>query len=246
MDDANRLRELRATPRNLRVDANAFPGASYRPAMTTAASSPLRIDADNNIRLSDATLWAGFAAAWEPRADGVRVLAHARVGGGAVAEESDEHHWAAWAPASRAAFIAACDAADDRFRAAGSLLCLLPRAADALSDVPGVLTFLRQRAASSLRIVLDPVLLLTPSMLGHAEDHLARAILSIGAMPGVAAIIVRNLSRDAEFLVPCRFGEGVLDQRWILGPLAELKKSGAAMPPLVVCAGDEAAVADLA
>lgn len=197
----------------------------------------LTIDAAGNIANPDGSPWASWAARWTPSTTAPRVLTTS------AKPSEDERQWAAWSPAARAEFLGRCDDADATFRAAGQTLCILPHAADPLSDVPGVLTFLRQRGTSNVRVVLDPALLLTASMIANAEDHLARAILSIGQMPGLEAIILRNIqpTDDGSFeSVPLE--AGILPAALLLGPAKQLPPS----VPIAVLAADSGSVASRA
>jgi hypothetical protein len=189
----------------------------------------LTIDAAGNIANPDGSPWASWSQSWAPSTAAPRVLTTSSK------PSDDERQWAAWSPAARAEFLGRCDDVDAPFRYAGKTLCILPRASDPLSDVPGTLTFLRQRGTSNVRVVLDPALLLTSSMLGNAEDHLTRAILSIGQMPGLEAIILRNIkpADDGSFL-SVGLVEGVLPPALLVGPAKQLPQG----VPIAVLASD--------
>jgi|GEM_PF-3746925 len=202
----------------------------------------LVLDADGHLRDGSA-LWAAAGHDWSAPGDAPRRLAFSCVSPRPEAPD-EASSWAPWSPAARAEFLGRCDEADDVFRAEGKMLCLVPRASDPLSDVPGVLTFVRQRSQSNVRIVLDPVLLLVESMLKTADDHLGRAILAIGPMPGVEALLLRNVSRAPDgALRPAPLSEpgGLLRPecfRELLLELARVEQSSVSRVPVGVMAED--------
>lgn len=99
----------------------------------------------------------------------------------------------------------------------------MPAAAHVLSDPQSCLTFLRARAGQPFGLMLDPALLLTPAMLGRAEDHLRRAMEALGRHPAVAALRLTNIqisrAEQGPSLRPEPLHRGVLDAR-LLASLA--------------------------
>lgn len=76
--------------------------------------------------------------------------------------------------------------------AVGAEICLRPEAAHVLSDLPSCLVFLRSAAAARVRLLLDPMAMLTPAMVAHAEDHLERILGTLGPHPAVAGLMLAN------------------------------------------------------
>ena len=113
-----------------------------------------------------------------------------------------------WMPAGRAALAAFCDSAARPLGLAGKRMCFRPHHRHVLSDVQGSLSFLRERDGQPFGIALSPADLLTPDMLRDAEDHLARAIGSLGHLADV--VIVEDLRPGPDGLERVPFGEGVL------------------------------------
>src|SRR5262245_4742024 len=94
----------------------------------------------------------------------------------------------AWMPAARSAFerlVAVLEGANV------PNLCLWPHAAAAVSDVPSILSFMAAPGrADRWRFLLDPVSLLTPSMMARAEDHLTRLFEALAQHPSLAAVLL--------------------------------------------------------
>lgn len=159
------------------------------------------------------------------RADSEHVVASAGSLSGGPASESDPD-----APArallrmntgeGMARLLEAVSSLRDPLEMAGSRLCLRPRAADVLSDLPSCLTFLRSPAAAAARLVLDPMALLTPSMLERADDHLERILGTLGGHPQVAALMLTNAGPDGAGRPFTPIGlhreEGVVDSRRLI------------------------------
>lgn len=70
----------------------------------------------------------------------------------------------------------------------GRTLCLWPRATDAVSDIPGILAFMRAHAA--WKFLLDPAALLTPEMEKRAEDHAERMLEALAGHPALVGLVV--------------------------------------------------------
>lgn len=93
-----------------------------------------------------------------------------------------------------------------------------PRAGDVVSDVPSTLAF--ARAHTGVSILLDPVSLLTGSMMGDVEDHLSRVFEVLGGHGAVGAVGLWNLApgSDVEGVRVSPVHRGVIRPR-LLGEL---------------------------
>lgn len=111
-----------------------------------------------------------------------------------------------WLPAPRERFVATLQSISAQ-RSGGSI-CLWPQAPGAISDVPSLLSFMRSHgesaapggrlSGSSWRFLLDPVGMLTLSMLPHAADHLARLFSTLGGHPDVMAVLLCGWEADPQ------------------------------------------------
>lgn len=110
----------------------------------------------------------------------------------------------------------------------GPSLCVRPRAADVLSDVPSCLVFLRSAAAARARLVVDPIAMLTPSMAERAEEHLERIYEGLAGHTGVEAVVVWNAALGGDgALRPVGLHEpGLVDARWLVGLAARCAGPG--------------------
>ena len=70
----------------------------------------------------------------------------------------------------------------------GRKLVLWPRATDAVSDVPSILTFLRGHPG--WEFMLDPMALMTEEMLPRRMEHAMRMLEALGAHPALAGLVV--------------------------------------------------------
>lgn len=124
------------------------------------------------------------------------------------------------------ALAATCDALAPQFERHGKRLLLVPHARHVLSDARSALTWWCERVIpgldpSSVRqppvgarafgLALDAGALLEPSMIPDVQDHLQSLFAAFG--PRVDAVILRDVrpsDQDADRLIPCAAGEGVL------------------------------------
>lgn len=144
-----------------------------------------------------------------------------------------------WMPAGRAALAAFCDSAARPLGLAEKRMCFRPHHRHVLSDVQGSLSFLRERDGQPFGIALAPADLFTPDMLGDADDHLARAIGSLGHLADL--VIVDDLRPGPDGLERVPFGEGALPA----GRYARLLLEHVpAATPIVLPAAGFAAVAE--
>jgi hypothetical protein len=114
-----------------------------------------------------------------------------------------------WGPKGWAALEARCDALAGELDGAdrsGTRLLLLAHASDVLSDTQRCLTFLTKRGGGvgGFGVVIDPMALLTESMLERAGDHLARVAASVLPAYGVAAMVVH----------PAAYGSRIPESAW--------------------------------
>lgn len=92
----------------------------------------------------------------------------------------------AWMPGQRARAMMGLEALERM--AHGRKLVLWPRATDAVSDVPSILTFLRGHPG--WEFMLDPMALMTEEMLPRRMEHAMRMLEALGAHPALAGIVV--------------------------------------------------------
>lgn len=151
-------------------------------------------------RVSDALVDnAGSVHAWVSALNPLRDVIPARGWGrGAMvlfsggAHAGDDEERPAWMPQSRERFTLAAKALD----ALGGDIWVWPRFDHALSDIPGVQTFLR--AHERFGLLFDPIAMLAPSMLAQAEDHLARMFQVFGPHPQTRAVMLTNIAPGSE------------------------------------------------
>ena len=119
----------------------------------------------------------------------------------------------------------------------GVALWARPHAGDVMGDVPA----LRQIAAGKTgidRILLDPAGLLTPGMLGEAEDHLQRMIEPLEGTARIGATLVTNVEPEIDTggasLRRVPISAGVLDSAVLLAFAQRAGRAG----PVCVLPGD--------
>lgn len=127
-----------------------------------------------------------------------------------------------WGRAGREAFEGLCDRLAETARPRGVTVLLRPHARHVLSDTPSCAAFLRRRAGDGLGLLLDPASMLTPSMLAHGAEHVARIVGDLASMIGVGAVLLANVERT---------GPGNDDLR-----LAPLTRGELDAPPLAAAA----------
>lgn len=97
----------------------------------------------------------------------------------------------AWMPRHQAKLREFIDHAAQSARTSTSpslALIAWPRVDDAISDVPGIMTFLR--TTPGWQVLLEPLALLTPDMHALAEEHLARILGTFAGHPGVWGVLM--------------------------------------------------------
>jgi hypothetical protein len=117
-----------------------------------------------------------------------------------------------------------CDDVEPALRAHGRTLCFRPHHRHVLGDVHASVKLLRDRAGGPFEVLLSPGDLLAPSMLGQAEDHLARMFAHLGPIAaGVLLFDVATTAESAEtgLLQHRRLGEGLLPMPLVASLLAE-------------------------
>jgi hypothetical protein len=104
-----------------------------------------------------------------------------------------------WGPRGWGELDAFCGRIAPVLASRGLTLCFRPHARHVLSDVPSCLRFLRGRAEHAggggrlFGLLLDPVSMLTGSMVSSAEDHVARILDALGGAEGVCGLLVANV-----------------------------------------------------
>ncbi|MFI4897013.1 MAG: hypothetical protein ACIARR_04225 [Phycisphaerales bacterium JB059] len=141
-----------------------------------------------------------------------------------------------WTPEGWKALDRWLDDTLPRLDASGHALLLRPDAGHILSDARSCLSILQQRQTPNLRLLLDPVAMLTPDMLPDAEDHLRRFLDALLHHPATAAVILTDATPERDRLTPRALGDGVLDPG-LLDRLIE-RVLAAEVPPVLL--GDPA------
>ncbi|MEO0511730.1 MAG: hypothetical protein AAF108_02385 [Planctomycetota bacterium] len=104
--------------------------------------------------------------------------------------DDDETGVRTWSDAGWSAFRAWLTGALPRARDAGGTVVVRPRATHVLSDPQRCYAILEEFDEPAMGVLLDPVGMLAPSMLGFAEDHLRRAFGAIGRHPRLAGVVL--------------------------------------------------------
>lgn len=147
---------------------------------------------------------------------------------GWVGESAFDRDFRTWMKPAWDALERACEAF------AGTELCLLPHPRHILSDAQSCLSLLRRFEGRPVRLVLDAAGLLTGSMLGAAEDHLARVFDALGHHPAVSLIRLTNVERDEgddDFLRPAPLHRGLLDPALLV---QSLRRAGHSHVPVAL------------
>jgi hypothetical protein len=104
---------------------------------------------------------------------------------------NDDDHPHAWMPRHQARFRSFIDHAARSTHARASpppAFLAWPRVDDAISDVPGIMTFLR--TTPGWQVLLEPAALLSPDMHALAEEHLARILGTFAGHAGVWGVLM--------------------------------------------------------
>ncbi|MCH2145183.1 MAG: hypothetical protein MK082_08565 [Phycisphaerales bacterium] len=120
----------------------------------------------------------------------------------------------------------------------GRRLCLVPHARHVLNDVQGSINLIRERAGSPIEVALAPASLLTPSMLGTLEDHLARCFETLAEHAPFLFLHDVQVDVEDDRLLPTPLGEGILDQEIVR---RMIDRHWPEDRPIVIPAGDLAA-----
>lgn len=98
-----------------------------------------------------------------------------------------------------------------------------PHHRHAVSDGQSIMTLARRWADEGPRefgVCLEPTALLTPAMLGDAEDHLARVLDALSDQPALRVVVFSSAARVTidgdEHLVPCPPGLGVVEPELVM------------------------------
>jgi hypothetical protein len=89
---------------------------------------------------------------------------------------------------------------------------------DVLSDAPSCIRFLDRReewgggssGVDRLGILLDPAAMIAPSMIATAEDHIARILEIVAALPGVDGVVAANIKAHNGQAVATPFHMGMV------------------------------------
>lgn len=114
----------------------------------------------------------------------------------------------------------------------GGTLLVRPHHAHLVSDVPSCRRLVRD--LPGVRLLLDPVSMLAPSMLRDADDHLRRIVEELG--PSGAAVVLCGCMGGGDALRPCPFGDGLVSPSLLLGAL---ERTGGGLARLVEAADEE-------
>lgn len=109
--------------------------------------------------------------------------------GRVIARQGASGHRVPWGPAAWDALHAACAAAAPA-AGSGRTLCVWPDGSGVLSDAPSTRSWLDRRAPEGFELLLDPAAWITPSMRGHAPDHLERIFEQLGGHPRVVGVML--------------------------------------------------------
>jgi hypothetical protein len=77
--------------------------------------------------------------------------------------------------------------------------------------------FLRKREAQGVRLLLDPVGMLTGAMVKDAADHLERILGALGGSEVLAGVVVSGAVAAGEEVSHAPLGGGVLDAGMVVG-----------------------------
>lgn len=140
-----------------------------------------------------------------------------------------------WGPAALAQFNALCDELTPALEAVGAHVLFRTHARHVLCDAQRCLNFARAREGGPLGFVLDPALLMEPSMMEKAGDHLRRMVGALG--PFASAVLVSDVEGAGEDEVrPAPAGAGV----WGAELLGEVVREGVPESTPLITAGDGA------
>ncbi len=101
-----------------------------------------------------------------------------------------------WGPAGWETLAAWCDRLSPELAAAGVEMWLRPHACHVLSDAQRCLTFVRSRGPGPIGLLLDPLSMLTESMMPDAPDHLVRIFDALAAAAGVRGLWLPPVRED--------------------------------------------------
>lgn len=153
-------------PRNI----GTVPGG---PVMRFTHANPLGAEFEREIAPATTVVaWAGW---FDPEGDAGRGLF-----------PSDHRLWTQGLSALRGAV----ERIGPVLEASESVLMLRPACGLVLSDPHSVAAFLGEAPAGRVRILVDPVAMLTPAMASHAEDHIPRMLEKLGRFEACAGIVL--------------------------------------------------------
>lgn len=145
-----------------------------------------------------------------------------------VSPADDRVSFRTFAAAGREAFDSACA----RLGASQRLVIFRPTASSVLSDIPSIRAVSKSwPAGSQFRLLLDPVALLTPSMVGAADEHLRRMAEDLVSLDRVWAVRITDAAVVEGRVEPRAVGAGDLPGEALAGVAAAARAAGA---PIVV------------
>ncbi len=103
-----------------------------------------------------------------------------------------------WTGQGWSQFASLCDRLRPRLTELGRSVLFRPHASHVLSDPRSCLTFFNERDTPTLGLLLDPVAMLTPSMLADAPDHLDRILGTLVSHPATRAVILTDAAPSGE------------------------------------------------
>lgn len=118
-----------------------------------------------------------------------------------------------------------CDRLEPVLQARAQSLLFRPSASHVLSDPRSCLTFFNKRP-SRFGLLLDPIAMLTVSMLPDAGDHLDRILDTLLDRPETRAVVVSDASAEGEQISPAPLGGGVLAPGVLDRMLSRVLESG--------------------
>lgn len=185
-------------------------------------------------------------ASWDPRnplAGGMDLADDTMVWSGWV-EDDEASGVRTWSNEGWEAMLAWLGDALPRAREAGRTIHIRPRATHVVSDPQRCVALLEKFDDPALRLVLDPIGMLTPSMLGFVQDHLRRAFEALGAHPRLSGVVLAGawLGTGEERVKPTsilmdRPDGGQVNARDLLSVYAE--HVGVGVPVLLVGPGPD-------
>lgn len=177
------------------VDGQGVPFASVSGVNVLSANADANVPSRSNPVFPREVMWSGW-----------------------MGESAFTRDFRAWGKEAWSTFDAWCDLQLPRLVTTGVTLCFRPHPRHTLSDAQSCVSFLKKRAGQPFRVLLDPVGMLTSSMIPRAEDHLHRIMDALADHSGVAGVMVSNAvssTIDPELLAPAPVHRGAVEPKLI-------------------------------